>query len=87
MKLFIAIMLILLFVANANAMMIDLKPRDRNIVLYDGVDTFKAVAKYSVFVAGVIAVIMGELKDKPNLTKYGANMTTLAIGVIIGDKW
>ena len=87
MKLFIAIMLMLIFVANSDAVMINLTPRDRNVVLFDGVDTFKAVAKYSVFVAGVVVVILGELKDKPNMVKYGANITTLAIGVIIGDKW
>ena len=72
MRLLISVILIFAFIAStSDAIMINLNPRDNNIVLYDGVTTFKAVAKYSVFIAGVTCVLIGELKDKPNLIFLG----------------
>jgi len=89
MRIVVVVLLFMLISASVQAYtfkVILLKP-EPNVVLYDGKDTFISVAQYSVFAISAGMVLVGELKDKPNLTKVFVPVMSLAVGFYFGQKF
>jgi len=88
MKIVISTILLLLISASIQAytFKVFIKP-EPNVVLYDGKDTFVSVAQYSVFAISAGMILVGELKDKPNLTKVFVPVMSLAVGFYFGQKF